>query len=32
VLDGLLRLLGRLEGDALRLEGTGVLEPRTPHQ
>ena len=32
VLDGLLRLLGRLEGDALRLEGTGVLEPRLPHQ
>jgi len=32
VLDGLLRLLGRLEGDALRLEGTGVLEPRIPHQ
>ena len=28
VLDGLLRLLGRLEGDALRLEGTGVLPPR----
>jgi len=28
VLDGLLRLLGRVEGDALRLDGTGVLEPR----
>jgi Ni,Fe-hydrogenase III small subunit/ferredoxin len=28
VLDGLLRLLGQLEGDELRLEGTGVLEPR----
>jgi Ni,Fe-hydrogenase III small subunit/ferredoxin len=27
VLDGLLRLLGRVEGDALRLAGTGVLEP-----
>ena len=27
VLDGLLRLLGRVEGDDLRLEGTGVLEP-----
>jgi len=28
VLDGLLRLLGRVEGDALRLEGTGLLPPR----
>jgi Ni,Fe-hydrogenase III small subunit/NAD-dependent dihydropyrimidine dehydrogenase PreA subunit len=28
LLDGLLRLLGRIEGDGLRLEGTGVLEPR----
>jgi len=28
VLDGLLRLLGRVEGDDLRLEGTGVLAPR----
>jgi Ni,Fe-hydrogenase III small subunit/ferredoxin len=28
VLDGLLRLLGRIEGDQLRLEGTGVLVPR----
>jgi Ni,Fe-hydrogenase III small subunit len=27
VLDGLLRLLGRVEGDDLRLEGTGVLDP-----
>jgi Ni,Fe-hydrogenase III small subunit/NAD-dependent dihydropyrimidine dehydrogenase PreA subunit len=27
VLDGLLRMLGRLEGDRLRLEGTGVVEP-----
>ena len=27
LLDGLLRLLGRIEGDDLRLEGTGVLEP-----
>lgn len=27
VIDGLLRLLGRLEGDALRLEGTGILRP-----
>ena len=27
VLDGLLRLLGRIEGDDLRLEGTGVLAP-----
>lgn len=27
VLDGLLRLLGRVEGDALRLAGTGVLDP-----
>jgi Ni,Fe-hydrogenase III small subunit/ferredoxin len=26
VLDGLLRLLGRVEGDALRLTGTGILE------
>jgi len=26
VLDGLLRLLGRIEGDALRLAGTGVAE------
>jgi len=25
VLDGLLRLLGRVEGDALRLEGTGIV-------
>jgi Ni,Fe-hydrogenase III small subunit/NAD-dependent dihydropyrimidine dehydrogenase PreA subunit len=28
LLDGLLRLLGRLEGDDLRLEGTGIVEPR----
>jgi Ni,Fe-hydrogenase III small subunit/formate hydrogenlyase subunit 6/NADH:ubiquinone oxidoreductase subunit I len=28
LLDGLLRLLGRLEGDHLRLEGTGIVEPR----
>ncbi len=28
LLDGLLRLLGRIEGDALRLEGTGIVEPR----
>jgi NADH:ubiquinone oxidoreductase subunit B-like Fe-S oxidoreductase len=28
LLDGLLRLLGRIEGDDLRLEGTGVLAPR----
>jgi Ni,Fe-hydrogenase III small subunit/NAD-dependent dihydropyrimidine dehydrogenase PreA subunit len=28
LLDGLLRLLGRIEGDRLRLEGTGVLAPR----
>ena len=28
ILDGFLRLLGRLEGDDLRLEGTGVLAPR----
>jgi Ni,Fe-hydrogenase III small subunit len=27
VLDGFLRLLGRLEGDDLRLEGTGLLSP-----
>jgi Ni,Fe-hydrogenase III small subunit/formate hydrogenlyase subunit 6/NADH:ubiquinone oxidoreductase subunit I len=27
-LDGLLRLLGRVEGDDLRLESTGVLPPR----
>jgi len=27
VLDGLLRLLGRVEGDDLRLSGTGILEP-----
>ena len=27
LLEGLLRLLGRIEGDELRLEGTGVLEP-----
>jgi Ni,Fe-hydrogenase III small subunit/Pyruvate/2-oxoacid:ferredoxin oxidoreductase delta subunit len=27
VLDGLLRLLGRVEGDDLKLEGTGVLAP-----
>jgi Ni,Fe-hydrogenase III small subunit/Pyruvate/2-oxoacid:ferredoxin oxidoreductase delta subunit len=27
LLDGLLRLLGRIEGDELRLEGTGVLDP-----
>ncbi len=26
VLDGLLRLLGRVEGDALRLAGTGIVE------
>lgn len=26
VLDGLLRLLGRVEGDRLRLEGTGIVE------
>jgi Ni,Fe-hydrogenase III small subunit/NAD-dependent dihydropyrimidine dehydrogenase PreA subunit len=30
LLDGLLRLLGRVEGDDLRLEGTGLLEPREP--
>jgi Ni,Fe-hydrogenase III small subunit/Pyruvate/2-oxoacid:ferredoxin oxidoreductase delta subunit len=29
LLDGLLRLLGRLDGDHLRLEGTGVLAPRS---
>jgi Ni,Fe-hydrogenase III small subunit/Pyruvate/2-oxoacid:ferredoxin oxidoreductase delta subunit len=29
VLDGLLRLLGRIEDDDLRLEGTGVLTPRS---
>jgi Ni,Fe-hydrogenase III small subunit len=28
LLDGLLRLLGRIDGDRLRLEGTGVLAPR----
>ena len=28
LLDGLLRLLGRIEGDELRLEGTGIVEPR----
>ena len=28
LLDGLLRLLGRIEGDDLRLEGTGIVEPR----
>jgi len=28
VLDGLLRLLGRIEGDDLRLEATGIVEPR----
>ncbi len=28
VLDGLLRLLGRVEGDALQLASTGVLAPR----
>ncbi len=27
VLDGLLRLLGRVEGGALRLAGTGIVEP-----
>ena len=27
LLDGLLRLLGRIERDDLRLAGTGVLEP-----
>lgn len=32
LLDGLLRLLGRIEGDQLRLEGTGVLEPAEPPQ
>jgi NADH:ubiquinone oxidoreductase subunit B-like Fe-S oxidoreductase len=26
VLDGILRLLGRVEGDRLRLTGTGILE------
>lgn len=30
ILDGLLRLLGRVEGDALRLEGTGVVAPAEP--
>jgi Ni,Fe-hydrogenase III small subunit len=30
LLDGFLRLLGRIEGDQLRLEGTGVLEPGNP--
>ena len=29
VLDGLLRLLGRVEGDALQLASTGIVEPRT---
>jgi Ni,Fe-hydrogenase III small subunit/NAD-dependent dihydropyrimidine dehydrogenase PreA subunit len=29
VLDGLLRLLGRVEGDELKLESTGILEPST---
>jgi Ni,Fe-hydrogenase III small subunit/NAD-dependent dihydropyrimidine dehydrogenase PreA subunit len=28
LLDGLLRMLGRVEGDRLQLEGTGVLAPR----
>jgi Ni,Fe-hydrogenase III small subunit/NAD-dependent dihydropyrimidine dehydrogenase PreA subunit len=27
ILDGLLRLLGRVQGDRLQLEGTGVVEP-----
>jgi Ni,Fe-hydrogenase III small subunit len=27
LLDGFLRLLGRIEGDALRLEGTGIHSP-----
>ena len=27
-LDGVLRLLGRVEGDGLRLSGTGIVEPR----
>jgi NADH:ubiquinone oxidoreductase subunit B-like Fe-S oxidoreductase len=26
VLDGILRLLGRVEGDRLRLSGTGIVE------
>jgi Ni,Fe-hydrogenase III small subunit/ferredoxin len=30
VLDGLLRLLGRVEGDALRLAGTGIVAPGEP--
>ena len=27
-IDGVLRLLGRVEGDSLRLAGTGIVEPR----
>jgi Ni,Fe-hydrogenase III small subunit/Pyruvate/2-oxoacid:ferredoxin oxidoreductase delta subunit len=30
VLDGMLRLLGRVEGDELQLASTGVLEPSAP--
>jgi len=30
LLDGLLRLLGRVEGDRLQLAGTGILDPRDP--
>jgi NADH:ubiquinone oxidoreductase subunit B-like Fe-S oxidoreductase len=29
-IDGVLRLLGRIEGDSLRLAGTGVVEPASP--
>jgi hypothetical protein len=30
VLDGLLRLLGRVEGDELQLASTGIVEPSGP--
>jgi Ni,Fe-hydrogenase III small subunit/NAD-dependent dihydropyrimidine dehydrogenase PreA subunit len=30
ILDGLLRLLGRIEGDDLKLTGTGIVEPTAP--
>jgi Ni,Fe-hydrogenase III small subunit len=29
-IDGVLRLLGRIEGDSLRLGGTGIVEPGSP--
>jgi len=32
LLDGLLRLLGRVEGDRLKLAGTGVLDPGDAHR